>query len=150
MPNTGQSHAAAFMMHRGALLELLDQLPDDRGDFAAWEGGMSFQQLTDHLAGSSERTLAMLRGETPQRPEPSADFSSAKQRLRDNAATVQQALSNLSDDQLGTVIEAFGGRKMPLSTLLEFLTNHEAHHKGQVWLMARMVGVTPPMFVKMG
>ena len=150
MTNTGQDHAAAFMMHRGALLELLDQLPDDQGDFAAWDGGMSFQGLTDHLAGASERSLAMLRGETPQKPEPSPDFSSAKQRLRDNATTMQQTLSNLSEEQLGTMIEAFGGRKMPLSTLLEFLRDHEAHHKGQAWMMARMVGIEPPRFVKMG
>ncbi len=137
-------------MHRAALLELLDQIPDDQGDFAAWDGGMSFQGLTDHLAGAGERTLATLRGEAPQKPEPSKDFSSAKQRLCDNAATMQETLSNLSEEQLGTVIEAFGGRKMPLSTLLEFLREHEAHHKGQVWMMARMIGVTPPMFVKLG
>ena len=111
---------------------------------------MSFQQLTDHLAGASERTLAMLQGQAPQKPEPSADFSSAKQRLRDNAATMQQTLFGLSDEQLGRAIEAFGGRKMPLSTLLEFMRDHEAHHKGQAWMMARMVGIEPPMFVKMG
>ena len=150
MAYSGQDYARAFMMHRAALLELLDKISDDQGDFKAWDEGMSFQQLTDHLSGSSERGLAMLQGEAPQKPKPSKDFASAKQRLHDNTGAVQQTLAGLGDKQLGTVIEAFGGRKMSLATLLEFLREHEAHHKGQVWMMARMVGVEPPMFVKMG
>lgn len=150
MAYSGQDYARSFAMHREALLELLDQIPDDRGDFKAWDGGMSFQGIANHLAGASERTLAMLQGRAPQKPEPSVDFASAKRQLRDNAAAVQQALSGASEAQLGTVIEAFGGRKMPLSTLLELMRDREAHHKGQIWTMARMVGVNPPMFVKIG
>ncbi|MFD1732035.1 DinB family protein [Deinococcus malanensis] len=30
------------------------------------------------------------------------------------------------------------------------MVSHEAHHKGQVWMMARMIGIKPPMYVKMG
>ncbi len=39
---------------------------------------------------------------------------------------------------------------MPVGVLLEMLNTHEAHHKGQVWMMARMIGVQPPRYIKMG
>ena len=54
----------------------------------------------------------------------------------------------LTDEHLSSIVEAFGGRKMPASALADFMIAHEAHHKGQVWVMARMTGVQPPMFVK--
>jgi uncharacterized damage-inducible protein DinB len=47
-------------------------------------------------------------------------------------------------------VPAFGGREMPVTALLDMIITHEAHHKGQVWVMARMIGVKPPRFVKMG
>ena len=39
---------------------------------------------------------------------------------------------------------------MPLTQFAELLIMYEAHHKGQVWLMARPVGVKPPFFMQMG
>jgi uncharacterized damage-inducible protein DinB len=137
------------MMHRGALLDLLETVPNDKGDFAAWEGGLSFHKLADHLSGSTNRMPAMLAGETPAKVEPSADFAAAKERLKASAESARALMAGLSDAQLSSIIEAFGGNKMPVSVLVEFLISHEAHHKGQAWMMARMIGVQPPMFVKM-
>ncbi|WP_310582173.1 DinB family protein [Deinococcus sp.] len=39
---------------------------------------------------------------------------------------------------------------MSLAQFAELLIMHEDHHKGQVWLMARQVGVKPPFFMQMG
>ena len=150
MSHAAKANAQSFMMHRAALLELLEQIPADRGDFAAWEGGMSFKRIVDHLSGSGERTLAMLAGQAPGKPEPSSDFAAALARVQANTHTMRETLAGMSDEQLGTVIEAFGGNKMPVAALVNFIIQHEAHHKGQVWMMARMIGLQPPMFVKMG
>jgi uncharacterized damage-inducible protein DinB len=145
----GERYAHTFMMHRGALLDLLEMIPDDKGHFAAWEGGMSFQKMCDHLSGSTNRMPAMIAGETPAKAEPSVDFAAAKARLSASAESARALLAGLSDEQISSMIEAFGGRKMPVSVMVEFLISHEAHHKGQVWMMARMIGVQPPMFVRM-
>jgi uncharacterized damage-inducible protein DinB len=145
----GERYAQTFMMHRGALLDLLETVPNDKGDFAAWDGGLSFHKLCDHLSGSTNRMPAMLAGETPTKVESSVDFVAAKARLNASAESTRALLTSLSDEQLSSMIEAFGGRKMPVSALIEFLISHEAHHKGQVWMMARMIGVQPPMFVRM-
>ena len=60
------------------------------------------------------------------------------------------SISALSTEDLSRRVTAFGGRELPISALLDMVIAHEAHHKGQVWLMARMIGIKPPMFVKMG
>lgn len=150
MPNTGPEFAHAYLMHRTPLLEVLEQIPADKSDFAAWEGGMSFHRLTDHLSASSLRMDMMLQGQTPGKIEPTPDFSQALERLRASTQSANARLNNLTGEQLSTVIEVFGGRKMPVAALVDFLIQHEAHHKGQIWMMARMIGLQPPMFVQMG
>lgn len=144
-------HARAFSAHRSALLDLYEMLPDDQGNFAAWDGGMSFIGLADHLSGSAGRILGVIAGEGMGAPAPaSADLTGAIQRLRDTHGTTIAAIEGLSDEELSRRVPAFGGREMPIGALLDMLSTHEAHHKGQVWMMARMIGVQPPRYVKMG
>ncbi|WP_027483344.1 DinB family protein [Deinococcus pimensis] len=150
MPYSGQEYARSFVMHRAALVDLLDQVPEDRGEFSAWEGGMTFRALADHLAGASDRFARMMAGETPSPVEPSADLAEARERLRAGLESTRTFLAGLSDEQLARRVQAFGGREMPAYTLADFLVQHEAHHKGQVWMMARMIGLKPPMFVRLG
>ncbi|AWN22397.1 DinB family protein [Deinococcus irradiatisoli] len=145
-----QHYLRSFQMHRAALEDLYRELPDEQGQFRAWEEGMSFIGLADHLAGAVERLPAMLRGEAPSPVEGSADLAAARQRLSRSGEQFAQTLAGLSDEALSGPVTAFGGRQMPVSAVLDFLISHEAHHKGQVWMMARMVGVKPPMFVKLG
>jgi len=138
------------MAHRSALLELLENIPDDQADFAAWEGGMSFKKLIDHLNGSNARMQSLIKGETPEPVQPSADFAASKSRMKQNAQDVQSFLSSLTEAQLGQVVPAFGGMQISVHKLASMMVEHEIHHKGQIWMMARMIGVQPPMFTKLG
>jgi uncharacterized damage-inducible protein DinB len=144
-----QAYAGNFTMHRAALIELLEKVPAEKGDFAAWEGGMSFVKIADHLSGSSKRMAAMSSGQQAEKLEPSADLGAAVQRLKDTHSEVTAALGMMPAEMLGQKITAFGGREMPIAALLDFMVQHEAHHKGQAWMMARMIGLEPGMFVKM-
>ncbi len=150
MPNTGTESAQTFMAHRSALLELLEHIPDERGDFAAWEGGMSFKRMLDHLNGSSARMQKLMQGETPEPTVPSASFAEAKAATHHSALEVESVLKGLTEEQLSRVIPAFGGMQLPVHKLVSMLVEHEIHHKGQIWMMARMVGIKPPMFSKLG
>lgn len=146
-------YARNFQMHRGALMDLYAQLPEEQGTFSAWEGGMSFIGLADHLAGSSQMFAGMIAGQAPARPAPgsgSATLQEARDRLAATTESAAATMRGLTPEDLARRIPAFGGQEMPVTALLDALINHEAHHKGQVWMMARMVGVQPPMFVKMG
>jgi uncharacterized damage-inducible protein DinB len=148
MPYSGQEYVQALAMHRAPLLELLGQIPEDKATFVAWEGGRNFIQTTDHLKLTNLRLLAMMAGEKPGSAEPSNDLASARAALETASANLADTVSQLSSEQLDSVVEAFGGMKMPVYKLLDFAREHDAHHKGQLWTMARMVGVQPPMFVK--
>ena len=146
-----QNYVAAFQMHRAALQDLYAAVPDDRGDFKAWEGGMSFIGLADHLSAAVGRLPAMLRGEKPAPAAAgSADLAAARQRLSESAGQTAQLLAGISDEDFDRRVAAFGGREMPIGVLMDFIVNHEAHHKGQAWLMARMLDIQPPFFVKLG
>lgn len=143
-------YARTFLMHRGALLDLYDQLTEDQAHFSAWEGGMSFIGLADHLAGSSTRFLGLIAGEAPTAPGTgSATLHDARTRLATTTENAVAAMRGLTPDDLTRRVTAFG-REVPVTALLDTVIGHEAHHKGQVWMMARMVGLKPPMFVKLG
>ena len=149
MPYSANEYVRSWMMHRGAILDLLEQLPDDKGDFAAWEGGMTFTKMIDHLAGATFNLTGMMSGRERVKLEPSTSLSAAATRLKEATQTVQTQLAGMNSEQLATIVSAFG-TQMPAYTLLDFLISHDAHHKGQLWLMARMVGLEPPRFVKFG
>jgi uncharacterized damage-inducible protein DinB len=150
MPYTAQEYARAFMMHRAALLDVLEKIPNDKGNFRAWEGGRTFIELLDHLSGTTAYLMANATGQAATKPEPSVSLEAAKTRLRENTETTKKFLSGLSETQLAGQTE-FLGMKMSVYALVDFLTDaHEAHHKGQLWMMTRMIGVEPPLFVKFG
>jgi len=150
MPRTGPEYAQNFMAHRSALLELLEHVPIDQGDFAAWEGAMTFKGLLDHLNGSSSRMRSLMLGQKPEPVQPSASFAEAKAVMKSSAPEIQGFLSSLTDEELSRTVPAFGGMQMPISALTAGMLEHEIHHKGQLWMMARMIGVQPPMFAKLG
>lgn len=150
MPYTAREYAQAFMMHRAALLDVLGKIPNDKGTFKAWEGGRTFIELVDHLSGTTAYLMANVAGQSPAKAEPSPSLEAATARLRENTETTRKFLSGLSEAQLAAQTE-FLGMKMPVYALIDFLAgDHEAHHKGQLWMMTRMVGVEPPLFVKFG
>jgi uncharacterized damage-inducible protein DinB len=150
MPYTGTEYARAFAMHRTPLIGLLEKLPEDKASFSAWDGGMSFQRLSDHLSASMERLGMMMSGQTPTKPEPSADWHAALERLRASTEATRAHFAALTPDQLAATVTGFGGREMPVYALVDGAIQHLAHHKGQLWMMARMNGLEPPMFMAMG
>ncbi len=151
MPYSGQEYAQALQMHRSPLLELLGQIPAEKGSFAAWDGGKNFIELSDHLKSTSKMVSSIIAGEKPVRTtEASTDLAEARASLEAASTHLADTISRLSDEQLNTVVDAFGGQKMPVYKVLDFAREHDAHHKGQLWTMARMVGVQPPFFVKLG
>ncbi|MFK7601333.1 DinB family protein [Deinococcus sp. SM5_A1] len=142
-------YARQFTANRAALIDLYDLLPAEQGAFAAWDGGMSLIGMADHLSGSAGRILNVIAGQgMGEAGPPSASMEEARERLRQTHQTTVSAIEAISDEDLTRTVPALGGREMPIGVLLEMLNTHEAHHKGQVWMMARMIGVQPPRYIK--
>jgi uncharacterized damage-inducible protein DinB len=149
MPYSTNEYLQSWMMHRAPILELLEKLPDDKGDFAAWEGGMTFTRMTDHLSGATLNLTGMMAGRERVKLEPSPSLFAASTRLKEATQTVQKQISEMTDEQLATSVSAFG-MQLPAYKVIDFVINHDAHHKGQLWMMTRMIGLEPPRFVKFG
>jgi uncharacterized damage-inducible protein DinB len=54
-----------------------------------------------------------------------------------------EEVSKLTLDQLNEEIE-FHGKKMRRKVLLSGLTEHEIHHRGQIFTYYRLLGIEPP------
>jgi uncharacterized damage-inducible protein DinB len=52
-------------------------------------------------------------------------------------------VSNLTEDQLNDEAE-FHGNKTRRKVLLSAMTEHEIHHRGQVFTYLRLLGISPP------
>ncbi|UBV44625.1 DinB family protein (plasmid) [Deinococcus taeanensis] len=150
MSYTGEEYARQFQRHRSALLELLGGVPESKEHVVAWDGGMSILQTADHLFSTGAGVVDMLSGGTWEKQPPSPSLVEATERLRQNTASISQKLLAMTHDDLNRELIVFGGARWPAHRLIDFHREHEVHHKGQLWVMARMAGLEPPFFIDMG
>ncbi|UQN08666.1 DinB family protein [Deinococcus sp. QL22] len=142
-------YVQSFQQHRAALLELLDRIPPEHGDTTIWEGGRSITQTVDHLLSAGVGVVDMLSGGSWGDQVPSAALPEATARLGASTELVIDKLSALSDEELNHELTVFGGARWPAYRLVDFHREHEIHHKGQLWVMARVMGIEPPFFTHM-
>jgi uncharacterized damage-inducible protein DinB len=147
MSNTAQEYADAFIRHRQPILDLLAQIPAEHSTFAIRAGAMNFVQMVDHLSMTDDYLQTALLGEKFVPAAPSPDLAAALEKLKNNTPKVVAFLEGISDEQLNADINAFR-QTWKVYRLIEFGREHEAHHKGQLWLMARAIGIEPPMFYR--
>ena len=149
MPYAAEEYAQMFRRHRAALLDLLELIPDPVGEAVPWDGGRSIKDLVDHLYSTGEGVISMLSGGTWEEQPASATLSDAVTRLRTNTEAVTEKISTLNEPELEQELTVFGGARWPAYRLIDFHREHEVHHKGQLWLMARQAAVEPPFFMQM-
>jgi uncharacterized damage-inducible protein DinB len=145
MPYPAKEYADAFIKHRLPLLTLLEKIPVEQATFTIREGALSILEMVNHLYLTDVYLLSVLNGEKFVPPSPAADLSSILATFKLSTPKVQAFLENLSVEQLNQEIKAFG-QIWKAYRLIEFGREHEAHHKGQLWFMARALGIEPPMF----
>ena len=148
VPPRSDSFSQLFRMHRLALHDFYDQLSDHQGDFRAWDGDLSFIGLTDHLTISSQRLLTQLGNAAPASGTlASTSLTEARERLASSTEQVLTDVGHLGPAALEREVTAFHGARMTVAALLDIVLAHEAHHKGQVWVMARLAGIQPPRYL---
>ena len=149
MPYSPDQYTHSLLAHRLALIEAVQNLNEDQGNFTAWEGGMSVRSLIDHLSQTNTMMLASARKEPRVRLEPSSNLQDAVSRYQQLTEQTTTFISQRTQEQLSETVEAFPNVHLPLFQVLDMLREHDIHHKGQVWMMLRLMGIKPPMFVKM-
>lgn len=132
-------------------LKVLRALPEGKYDFKPDPEGRSLGELAWHLAEiDAYMSWIIDRGsfdanERPpgiERPRQIAELAPGYERVhREALARVQK----LEGTDLHRKTPFFGGREIPITTILWDATlHHLIHHRGQLVLMTRLAGGTPP------
>jgi uncharacterized damage-inducible protein DinB len=127
-------------------LRVLGGAPDAQLDWQPKEGMFSLRQLIGHipeaelllarsaLAGSTQKVSFDVEGRSVEEIVSAFD--------RQHNELVEQ-VSKLTLDELNEEVE-FYGRRMRRKVLLSGMTEHEIHHRGQLYTYYRLAGIEPP------
>ncbi len=154
--------AASFLTVRGNTLKIAEEIPEDKYDFRAAEGTRRVGEMLVHIAYGPKfnEQINLVEKRTSMegfdfmkfrdgfaaeqaKPRTKAEIISL---LKDEGEKFAKALESLSDEFLGQSITMPPGGHPPSRTRFDMLIStkeHEMHHRGQLMLIERMLGITP-------
>ncbi|MBX6350599.1 MAG: DinB family protein [Clostridia bacterium] len=141
-----------WQRHRAVVEDILARIGDEHVDFKPWDGAMRLGELALHLAGWNHAFVQLAKtGVRP--PVPKADgmtLPEIRAAIADLTDRTKSVYASLTDDDLEREhVFPESGFRATGRTILMMMFEHEIHHKGQLMLYARMVGVRElPFFVR--
>ncbi len=154
--------AASFRTVRNNTLKIAEEIPEDKYSFCPAEGSRTVGQTLIHisnlhrfaLAAHRDSVLSTLEGfnfpafvgpilASEQEPMTKAQII---ERLKSGADEFEGWVKGLSDDFLGQIVTMPPGGNPASRTRFDMLIavkEHEMHHRGQLMLVERMLGITP-------
>jgi uncharacterized damage-inducible protein DinB len=153
--------AHSFRTVRKNTIQIAEDIPEGKYDFKASPESRSIAQTLVHIAVATTFPMAVHGGKVSDMKQ--VDFQElfakvgaeeAKPRnksaiialLKSEGDTFAALLETCSDSFLAEVIAMMPGADPPSRTRFDMLLSakeHEMHHRGQLMLMERMVGVVP-------
>jgi uncharacterized damage-inducible protein DinB len=151
--------AAAFRTVRKNTIQVAEDIPEDKYDFVAAPDTMSVATTLKHLVYSPGLYEKIHGGEGMSTmvgfdfPAALGKIKAAEQATRSKAEIVEELksegerfaawLESLSPERLAeTFTDGTGTQRTRLESLLS-PKEHEMHHRGQLMLMERMLGIVP-------
>ena len=158
----GKELAASFRTVRGNTIKIAEEIPEDKYSFSPAPGVRTVAQTLAHIAFSTkfneqvnriERRTTMARLRLSEVHEP-GDAQSEEPRTKAELLTLLRErgddfagwLESLTDDFLGESVSMPPGGSPPSRTRFDMLLSvkeHEMHHRGQLMIVERMLGITP-------
>jgi uncharacterized damage-inducible protein DinB len=139
-----------WLNHRKVLLALLDTVENEHIQYKPWEKAMSLSTLVLHINGAMDMFAQTVKNGVftpPSTAKQVETIEELKTIVAADTASTKALLESLSDEQLDKEID-FHGMNMPGIVLLENAKDHEIHHKGQLFIYLRLLGIeTLPFFV---
>ena len=154
--------AAAFRTVRKNTLILAEEIPEDKYGFRPAEGTKTVGELLTHIALGprfqeqinliEKRStlegfdfIALMTAVMAEQAKPRTKAEIIKL-LEDEGEKFAKAVEALSDDFLGQSVSLPPGAPQTSRTRFDMLMSvkeHEMHHRGQLMLIQRMLGLTP-------
>jgi uncharacterized damage-inducible protein DinB len=154
--------AASFRTVRKNTLIIAEEIPEDQYDFRPAEGFRTVAELLAHIAFGGmfqqqvifvEKRTTMVGFDFPKfmaagmaestRPRTKAELITL---LKDEGEKYAKNVESLSDEALGTTVSMPPGGTPPSRIYFDMLLavkEHEMHHRGQLMLIERLLGITP-------
>lgn len=139
-------------------IQIAEEIPEDQYGFRAAADTMTVRELLAHLATSPMWAIAMIFDEKKENvlaedfPRYFGNAGKAAaalttkdaivNALRTNGDDLAARLESISEDDLAATVTMPNGSKSRFEILLG-LKEHEMHHRGQLMLMQRMMGIVP-------
>jgi uncharacterized damage-inducible protein DinB len=154
--------AASFRTVRKNTLTIAEEIPEDKYSYRPAEGTKTVGETLTHIALGGKFQEQVILAEKRTSME-GFDFmklmggvaaEAAKPRtkaqiialLKDEGEKYAKAVESLSDDFLGQSVAMPQGASPASRTRFDMLAStkeHEMHHRGQLMLIERMLGITP-------
>jgi uncharacterized damage-inducible protein DinB len=154
--------AASFRTVRNNTLKIAEEIPEDKYSFSPAEGSRTVAQTLIHISNVHKFALAIHRDNVlstlegfnfmalmgPMMASEQEPMTKAQVIARLAAAgdEFEGWVKGLSDDFLGQVVSMPPGGSPPSRTRFDMLIavkEHEMHHRGQLMLVQRLMGITP-------
>ena len=141
-----------FSSIRSRTERLIPLIPPDRLEWSPGHGVLTFGELLRHLAGTERWMWAEnVAGRPARYPGHGAalapGYEATSRYVFDLHGEAMSIFGALTADQYDAPVLTPGGVRMPARKWLRAMLEHEAHHRGQLYLMLRLIGVdTPPVF----
>lgn len=160
--------ARAFRTVRGNTIQIAEDIPEDKYGFRPAEGCRSVAETLAHIAVISRvpeqihfiehrsslagfdffGLMGKLQAETQKRRTKAQII----ELLRSEGEKFAKALDGVSEAFLGEQVEYPEGMEPRIKSRFEMLTankEHEMHHRGQLMVVERMLGITPHLTRRM-
>jgi uncharacterized damage-inducible protein DinB len=154
--------AASFRTVRNNTLKIAEEIPEDKYSFQAAPGTRTIAQTLVHISNLHRFALEIHRDNvrstmegfnfmafvgpilaSEQEPMTKAQII---ERLRSTGDEFENWVKTLSEDFLGQDVTMPPGGSPPQRTRFDMIISvkeHEMHHRGQLMLIERMLGITP-------
>ncbi len=145
------SFIATWSQEAQRTLRVLRALPAEQYDFRPDPQGRSIGELAWHLAEMEAHTAASVASGTMdfarkipglERPRTVAELASGYERVHAASLAQVQALGPVELER--KLASPMGGQVTVSEVLWDWLLHHVIHHRGQLTLMCRLAGGTPP------
>ena len=137
---------------RGRTRRVIETIPEDRMDWSYAAGKFTFGGIIRHLA-TIERYMYAETVQGKPSSYPGYDLSLQKEnetplQFMDRLDTESvEIFRQLSDEDLTRKCVTPAGSSITIWKWLRAMVEHEAHHRGQLYMMLSMLGVaTPPLY----
>jgi uncharacterized damage-inducible protein DinB len=132
--------------------KLAESMNEQDYDFKPTPEVFSFKELLFHIINAEAGFTDLVNAGTWTRNKYPAENYKTKHDVVELLKTAHNlsitTLQNLSEEQLKKMIKTPWGVEMTTSTLIWGMRDHMIHHRGQLFVYARLKGIKPPPFAE--